>query len=88
MTDLAALDDLRLERAMRVLAGVGDPDHEWSESTPRALHIRRRLTPGEAAGFGLRDIRRTQEAKDRFAALPAQVRRRAPQWAFTEEVGL
>lgn len=67
-----------VDRAMRVLRGVGDASAgEWIEVTSRAVHVRRRLSADEVEMSGLtpRDIRFTDEAVARFDALPAQVRR-------------
>lgn len=55
----------RLDRAMRHLRGVGDPTlGEWVEHTPRATHLRRRLSAAEVAASGcvMRDVRGTPEA--------------------------
>lgn len=66
--------------ALDELAGVGDPElGEWHEWSGYAHHVRRRLTPAEAATVGpVRDIRGTYEATKRLAA----VRRHLPAgWA-------
>lgn len=67
----------RLERARRALHGVGDAAlGEWVENTPRATHLRRRLSAIEVAGSGcvMRDVRDTAEAD----ALLAPVRHLLP----------
>jgi hypothetical protein len=58
----------RLSRAIRALSGVGDPARgQWVEDTPRATHVRRRLSDAEAVGMALRDIRGTPEVAVRLA---------------------
>ena len=51
--------------AERALAGVGDVTlGEWREVGEKAVHVRRRLTPGEMAAGGIAtvvDVRRTEE---------------------------
>lgn len=56
--------------ARRALQGVGDARlGEWAEPG-EVFHLRRRLTPAEAALVGpLRDIRGTDEEMRRMAAL-------------------
>lgn len=55
---------------MRALRGAGDSSlGEWVEHTPRATHLRRRLSQQEAVGFVLRDIRGTAEAEFRLDAV-------------------
>lgn len=60
--------------AERALNGVGDPLlGEWRERGNRGIvHVRRRLTDGEralAGGLGVRDVRGTEEERERLAAL-------------------
>lgn len=57
-----------LEHEARVaLLGVGDPMIEWVESSEQVFHLRRRLTPDEAAVVGpVRDIRGSNEARRRL----------------------
>ena len=60
--------------AFRALFGVGDASlGQWIEeggANKRTYHLRRRLTADEAALVGpLRDIRGTQEERDRLTAL-------------------
>lgn len=59
------------KQAYQLLAGHGDPAlGEWSDWTGRAFHLRRRLTPAEAAPVGpVRDIRGTPEARRRASGL-------------------
>jgi hypothetical protein len=46
---------------------VGDPDHEWTELRWPFFHLRRRLTPEEAAPIGEPvDVRGTWEAEKRL----------------------
>lgn len=57
--------------AMKVLDGVGDASlGQWEQVSPRALHIRRRVSDAEWAGrpWG-HDLRGTDEAKQRLAAV-------------------
>lgn len=63
--------DLLERHAVRVLDGYGDPAAgEWREWTGAAFHIRRRLTAAEAQRVGpVLDVRRTDEARRRAAAL-------------------
>lgn len=55
------------------LRDVGDPSlGEWREPGRRAMHIRRRLTDAEralAGGLNVRDIRGTNEERQRFSRL-------------------
>jgi hypothetical protein len=53
------------------LAGVGDASlGEWSERGDLAFHLRRRLSPTEAATIGpVVDVRATAEGARRFAAM-------------------
>jgi hypothetical protein len=82
-------DELRAMRAESLLKGVGDARlGQWSESSPTAFHLRRRLSVAEAEGFALRDIRLTPEARQRFDALPVQVRQIIPPELLAEEVAL
>lgn len=60
--------------AEEALAGVGDPAlGEWREHGRHGVvHLRRRLTPEEAARAGIgcvRDVRGTGEEAERLAAL-------------------
>jgi hypothetical protein len=65
------LRDHQLEaRARALLDGVGDPAlGEWVDVRPRATHIRRRLTPDEAAGLEVMDIRGTPDSVARLAVV-------------------
>jgi hypothetical protein len=55
------------QRALTVLEGVGDREHEWHEWSGYAYHIRRRLRAEEASRVGeVRDIRGTREAYERY----------------------
>lgn len=58
-------------RAVRALAGLGDPDAgQWREWSGFAFHLRRRLSVAEAAEVGeVLDIRGTPEAARRARAL-------------------
>ena len=81
-------DSVRLERAYRVLRGVGDArSGEWVESTSRALHVRRRLTEDEQKQVTVADIRRTPEAVARWWALPRQIREFVPAGIIDDEIG-
>ena len=72
-----------------MLGGIGDADAgEWWERGEIATHLRRRLTDLEAVGIGpVCDVRGTDEARRRAAAmipfLPEQVR----EWAHREALG-
>lgn len=62
--------------ARHALAGVGDASlGEWIEEGRRGIvHVRRRLSSDEQHAFGIaevRDIRNTNEERDRLAALLA-----------------
>lgn len=62
---LVSQDSLR-SVALAVLAGVGDPNHEWEERGTIAYHVRRRLTAAEAETTGpVLDVRGTWEATKR-----------------------
>lgn len=70
--------------SLGALRGVGDSAHEWHDGTPRAYHVRRRLSPEEVAVVGAAvDLRGTQEAIDRLSAwcgacvLPVSLRQMA-----------
>jgi hypothetical protein len=54
---------------MRAIDGVGSKLlGEWHEDSPRAYHVRRRLTPDEQKLVGdVLDLRGTAEARDRLA---------------------
>ncbi len=55
--------------AFSAIAGVGDATMgEWIEDNPAAIHVRRRLSAEECAGFRLdvRDLRNTTEAAARL----------------------
>jgi len=75
-------------RARAELEGYGDAAlGEWVEWTG-VLHLRRRLTPAEAAPIGpVLDVRGTPEALTRFQALPARLRRALPAEALEHELG-
>jgi hypothetical protein len=57
--------------ALTVLQGRGDPVlGEWFEEGQIATHVRRRLTPTEAAATGpVVDVRHTPEGQRRFDAM-------------------
>lgn len=56
--------------ALAGLEGVGDPAlGQWEDWTGRAYHVRRRLTAEECAGLEVVDVRGTDEAVRRFAAV-------------------
>ncbi len=63
-------------RAFKALEGVGDASlGEWVERTPKAVHVRRRISEAEQLVIGeVRDIRGTEECSSRleilFAAAP------------------
>lgn len=58
------------ERAFRALRGVGDGHlGQWVEKPRDVIHLRRRLSTVEAAGFILRDVRGTPEAEQLLAPL-------------------
>jgi hypothetical protein len=58
------------ECALAALDGVGDASlGEWEEWTGRAFHVRRRLTDEECAGLEVVDVRGTDEARRRLAAV-------------------
>jgi len=80
-------DELRRDRALAMLRNVGDPLlGEWHESSPSAHHIRRRLTPDEAVGLSVRDVRWTPEAETRLKVMPREARERIPAFIIAEEV--
>jgi len=60
-------------KALTILAGRGEaPLGEWWEDNPIATHLRRRLTPEEAAPIGpVVDVRGTPEGARRLAAVQA-----------------
>jgi hypothetical protein len=65
-------DDVARLLALRALNGVGDESlGQWELGGRSAFHIRRRLSIREqvAAGLAMRDIRGTQEAKERARAV-------------------
>jgi hypothetical protein len=69
---------VRRRLARKALAGVGDRAHEWEEDRPIAQHLRRRLTPAEAATIApVADLRGTEEGWARLARvrvyLPTEV---------------
>jgi hypothetical protein len=76
------------EQALKVLKGVGDPDMgQWEEMSDKAYHVRRRVTPQEAPGLTVVDVRKTQEALERFEQmrlyLPRQLIPRALEEAMS-----
>ena len=76
-------------RAFWLLRGVGDVEAgQWIERNPRFTHVRRRLSIGEQMAHEVRDIRRTNEAIERWHALPTHVRKRAPEYIIFDETGL
>src|SRR3954462_3820077 len=59
--------------AESALDGVGDAGlGEWRTPGERAFHIRRRLTPTEAANIEIKDLRNTPVGKDRLRRLFAR----------------
>ena len=75
------VDALR-SMALSVLAGVGDPAHQWEELGTIAFHLRRRLTPAETAVTGpVVDVRGTWEATKR----QARMRRILPPGVWLDE---
>lgn len=58
-------------RAFKALEGVGDASlGEWVERTPKAVHIRRRISESEQMVVGgVRDIRGSEEATSRLETL-------------------
>lgn len=71
---------------MRALHRVG-AQHlgEWHDWTGRAYHVRRRLHANEQAIVGdVKDIRRTDEAMERLAAIAQIIPRQAAQIALQE----
>lgn len=79
-----------LEReAERQLSGVGDASlGEWREWTGMAFHIRRRLSEREQRRTGpAADIRRTEEARARAAAVAGWLHL-APAEVLTDELGV
>jgi len=63
------------DRALKALAWVGDASlGEWHESTGRAYHVRRRLSPSEEPTVGpVVDVRGTPEARRRLARVARYV---------------
>jgi hypothetical protein len=76
-------------QALRQLQGVGDAIlGEWREWTGHAFHIRRRLSAREQNEVGpVVDIRRTDEALRRAAALGERLSLVPPQ-VLAEELGV
>jgi len=75
--------------ALNALRGTGDASRgEWLESGPRGIiHIRRRLSASEQEIFGIpevRDIRGTEEERERFTALIAAAPHLRPLLAMLE----
>ena len=89
---LLVTDEDRLQRAHRMLLGVGDPAlGEWTEyGNHGVVHVRRRLSHVEIliTGLMMRDIRRTHEARLRYGALPLQSKRAVPEFVYADEVGV
>lgn len=72
----------RLRAAVRLeLSGVGDASlGEWTERSPHAFHLRRRLSADEQLLVGdVVDVRGIDEGRSRFLAMRAYL----PAW-FTE----
>lgn len=62
----------------------------WVSGSTRktALHVRRRLSVTEVAMVGpVEDIRRTPEARERYLALPEEIRLILPEEIVRDEVG-
>jgi hypothetical protein len=61
---------VRRKAALRALDGVGEKLlGEWHQDSPRAYHVRRRLTPQEQQRVGdVLDLRGTEEARARCAS--------------------
>lgn len=77
----------RYARALRALSNVGSVAlGEWVEHTPKATHVRRRLSVAEAEGWTLRDIRGTAEAEARWLAVPRWIREQVPAEIVAEEL--
>jgi len=76
------------QQALRILDGYGDPMlGEWRDWTGTAFHLRRRLTAAEAERVGpVVDIRHTDEARRRAAALGGRLRL-APAEVLRHELG-
>jgi len=75
--------------ALNALRGAGDAGRgEWLESGPRGIvHIRRRLSASEQETFGIpevRDIRGTEEERERLTALIADAPHLQPLIAMSE----
>lgn len=80
-------DRIREEKAHQVLSGVGDRFlGQWTDSSPTAFHLRRRLSGDEAIGWETRDIRLTEEATRRFRAIPPSIRQFIPRYVLDEEI--
>lgn len=75
--------------AYRLLAGVGDARlGEWTEYNGSYLHVRRRLTPAEAAQVNAPvDLRGTAEGWERFEKLGGDLIPLAREMAV-EELGI
>lgn len=84
------VDAIFCEQAARwALEGVGDASlGEWAERTPRAVHVRRRLTLAEQLSVGdAKDLRGTREALDRYRAAARRLPAAGLKYA-REELGL
>lgn len=81
---VGASPDRLLGIAAAVLTAVGDAHlGEWRELGDVAVHLRRRLTPAEAAVVGpVRDVRGTWEAQKRVARMERYL---PPAWRGREE---
>ena len=56
--------------AQQQLLGVGNPLREWQQFTPRAFHLRRRLTREEMKITGkVSDLRKTEAGYQRLEAI-------------------
>jgi hypothetical protein len=63
----ALADRVKRMLALKSLRGVGQEALQWEEGGRIAYHVRRRLTPAEAAMVGeVRDLRGTDEGQQRF----------------------
>jgi hypothetical protein len=74
---------------MRELRDVGDAVlGEWVEHGALATHVRRRLSSAEVLRHSMvmRDIRGTDEAHERLAALPRRMRGLLPEHVVVDEL--